>query len=71
MTESRITIEPEVLHEINGLIEDAVAYACSSDVTQGTLISGETVWKIVECLAIAKQAEFQGLFDKDPDPSFF
>ena len=66
----RITIEPEVLHEINGLIEDAVAYACTSDVTQGALISGETVWKIVECLAIAKQAEFNGMFNNDPDLSF-
>ena len=67
---SRITIQPEVLKEITEVIEDAVEYACTPDVTQGALISGETVWKIVECLAVAKQAEFQGLFDKDPDPSF-
>ena len=68
---TRITIQPEVLKEITGVIEDAVEYACTPDVTQGALISGETVWKIVECLAITKQAEFQGLFDKDPVPSFF
>ena len=67
---SRITIQPEVLKEITGVIEDAVEYACTPEVTQGALISGETVWKIVECLAVAKQAEFEGLFNEDPDPSY-
>ena len=56
---TRITIQPEVLKEITGVIEDAVEYACTPDVIQGALISGETVWKIVECLAVAKQAEFE------------
>jgi hypothetical protein len=67
---TRITIQPEVLKEITGVIEDAVEYACTPEVTQGTLISGETVWKIVECLAVAKQAEFEGMFNEDPDPSY-
>lgn len=27
-------------------------------------ISGETYWKIVECIAVAKQAELTGAFNK-------
>jgi len=63
MTESRTTIEPEMLKEITEIIEDAVEYACTPEVNNGALISGETVWKIVECLAITKQAEYKGMFD--------
>ena len=48
-------LDREVLEELTGVIEDTIEYAC--DLHQ---LSGEMVWKVVECLAIAKQAEFEG-----------
>ena len=48
-------ISRELLNEINEVIEDTVEYACDQN-----MLSGELVWAIVECLAIAKQAELKG-----------
>ena len=48
-------ISRELLQEITEVIEDTVEYACDQH-----CLSGEKVWAIVECLAIAKQAELQG-----------
>ena len=54
-------IPREVHDEFVGLLEDAVQYTCQEAAGQGQYISGETCWAIMECLAIAKQAEMQGL----------
>ena len=43
------------LNELKGLIEDSAAHFCSEN-----LISGETFWTCVECLATAKLAELRG-----------
>jgi len=55
----------ELSHEnsklIRETIEDAVEYICTEAMNSGEPISGETVWTVIECLSIAKQAEFQGL----------
>lgn len=48
-------ISSEVLEELTEVIEDTIEYAC--DLHQ---LSGEMVWKIIECLAVAKQAELAG-----------
>ena len=48
-------ISRELLQEITEVIEDTIEYACDQH-----CVSGEKVWAIVECLAIAKQAELQG-----------
>lgn len=48
-------ISRELLQEITEVIEDTIEYACDQH-----CLSGEKVWAIVECLAIAKQAELQG-----------
>ena len=52
-------------HENSDLIretlEDTVEYLCTEAMNSGDPISGETAWAVVECLAIAKQAELQGL----------
>ena len=48
-------ISREQLNEITEVIEDTVEYACDQ-----YMASGEKVWAIVECLAVAKQAELQG-----------
>lgn len=42
------------LNELTELIEDSVQYYCMNNV-----ISGETCWKILECLAVAKQEDFR------------
>lgn len=44
----------EVLNELTEVIEDTIEYACDRH-----KLSGEMVWKVVECLAIAKQYEFE------------
>lgn len=48
-------IDKEVLQELTEVIEDTISYAC--DLHQ---LSGEKVWAIMECLAVAKQAELKG-----------
>lgn len=46
---------------IRETIEDTVQYICTEAMRSNDPISGETAWAVVECLAIAKQAELQGL----------
>ena len=46
--------------ELVQVLEDTVQYACDQ-----WLISGETAWAIIECRAIAKQAELAGLVTSD------
>ena len=48
----------EDLDEIKETIEDVVQYLCDSNT-----ISGEFVWSVIECLAIAKQAQLKGTVD--------
>ena len=55
-----MNISREQLNELTSVIEDTVSYACD----QWT-ISGEKAWAIVECLAVAKQAEISGLVTSD------
>lgn len=53
-------ITREAAQEIRELLEDTVEYYCDQN-----LISGELIWTVVECLAVAKQAEFKGLIAAD------
>ena len=55
-----IVLSREDAHELRELIEDTVQYFCNSE---GRMIAGETAYKLVECVAIAKQAQFAGLVD--------
>ena len=48
-------LDRDVLNELTEVIEDTIEYACDHH-----QLSGEMVWKIVECLAMAKQAELAG-----------
>ena len=50
---------------IRETIEDAIEYVCTEAMNSGDPISGETVWTVIECLAVAKQAEFKGLITSD------
>ena len=58
-----ITLKKDSVSDLNGLIEDAVAYWVSECVDNGELVSGETAWKCVAAFATAKEMEFKGLFD--------
>ena len=53
-------ISKEQLTELTEVVEDTVEYACD----QYTM-SGEKAWAVIECLAIAKQAEIAGLVSSD------
>ena len=57
---SNITISQEFNTELCELIEDSIEYICREYAHNGELVSGETCYKMLECFAIAKQAEFKG-----------
>jgi len=49
--------------ELKETLEDMVEYWCNEQRKEGELISGETAWKMIGCLAAAKEAEFAGMFN--------
>ena len=55
-----MTLTKEQLDLITETLEDTVEYICGEE-----MLAGETVYKVMECLAVAKQAEFQGLVTMD------
>ena len=57
-------ISREKLQELTEIIEDTVEYACDQ-----WMLSGETAWAVLECLAVAKQAEITGLISADQEVS--
>ena len=56
----QMEISREQLKELTEVIEDTVEYACDKE-----MISGQKAWAIIECLAVAKQAEIAGLVSSD------
>ena len=48
-------ISKEQSTALKEVVEDAVEYICDSE-----LLSGETAWTVVECIAIAKQEQLKG-----------
>ena len=60
-------VSREFHDEFRSLIEDSVQYAITQAYKQeGELVSGETAWNILLCLATAKTLEFEGHFIPDP-----
>jgi hypothetical protein len=49
------TIQRELLQELTELIEDSVEYFCDQN-----FMSGQKAYAVIECLAIAKQAQLDG-----------
>ena len=43
------------LQQLTELVEDTIEYYCDQN-----MASGQLAWSVVECLAVAKQAELQG-----------
>ena len=58
--QSQMQISQAQHDELIQVLEDTVQYACDQ-----WMISGETAWAIIECRAIAKQAEIAGLVTSD------
>ena len=58
--EHQMNITREQHDELIEVLEDTVEYACDQ-----WMISGEAAWAIIECRAIAKQAELAGLVSSD------
>ena len=59
---SNITISREFVNELQEVVEDSIEFTIREFASQGELVSGESAWKVLEALAVAKQAEFQGMF---------
>ena len=55
-----ITISREFNKELCETVEDSVQYIIAEFAKNGELVSGETAYKLLECFALAKQAEFNG-----------
>lgn len=55
-----ITLSHEFVDELQMVVEDAIEYTIREFARDGELISGESAWKVLEALAIAKQAQFRG-----------
>ena len=60
---TNITLSHEFVDELQMVVEDAIEYTIAQFAKDGELVSGETAWKVLEALAVAKQAQFQGLVD--------
>jgi hypothetical protein len=50
-----MTLTHDQLDALTGLIEDSAEFYCSQE-----MVSGETFWTCLECLATAKLAELRG-----------
>ena len=48
-------ISKEQLNQLTELVEDTIEYFCDE-----WQVSGELAWTVLECLAVAKQAEIKG-----------
>ena len=55
-----VSVSFQASTELKLTLEDMVEYFCSEQAKEGELISGETAWKMVEAMAVAKQAQFRG-----------
>ncbi len=60
---TNITLSHEFVDELQMVVEDAIEFTIREFAKEGELISGESAWKVLEALAVAKQAQFQGLID--------
>ena len=56
-----VTVDRAAATELNELIEDMVEYWCAEQAAQGTLVSGETAWKLVSAYATTKELQFMGV----------
>ena len=55
-----ITLSHEFVDELQMVVEDAIEYTIREFAKDGELISGESAWKVLEALAVAKQAQSRG-----------
>ena len=54
-----MNITQKALQELTEVIEDTVEYACDQH-----MLSGECAWTVVQCLAVTKLHELEGLLKK-------
>ena len=58
-----IKVSYQASTELRETLEDMVEYWCSEQRKEGELIAGQTAWKMIGCIAAAKEAQFQGMFN--------
>ena len=63
MDNTTVVLDREIANEIREMVEDVVEDVCRRAGKRGTLVSGETAWKVVNAVALAKEAQFAGLVD--------
>ena len=62
--ENTITLPRDFVSDSTDVLEDTVQYFCSELAKDyGIMVSGETMWKLVQAYASAKEAQFAGLTD--------
>ena len=57
------TVSYQFAIEVREAVEDLVEYLVEEERANGNLIAGETLYKMIEAVAVAKQAEMQGQLD--------
>ena len=60
-----VTVSYEFAIEVREAVEDLVEYLVEEERANGNLIAGETLYKMIEAVAVAKQAEMQGQLAND------
>ena len=60
-----MNISREAHDELIETLEDTIQYFCDEQMRAGEPVSGQTAWAIIECFALAKQAEMEGLVASD------
>ena len=60
---TNVTLSHEFVDELQMVVEDAIEFTIREFAKNGELVSGETAYKVLEALAVAKQAEFRGEFN--------
>ena len=58
-----VTVSYQAATELRETIEDTIEYWCRECQKNGELVAGETAWKMLECLAVAKQEQMSRFVD--------
>ena len=55
-THAPMSVSRAQVQELRELLEDTLEYYCDEN-----MVSGEVAWTVVECMAVAKLAQIQGV----------
>ena len=58
-----VTVDRAAVSDLNSLVEDMVAYWCSTQAEEGKLVAGQTAWKLIAAYALAKELQMDGVIE--------